>query len=152
MLGPREFWPQISHNSILMAYWILARKVTWQTAGARRTHWPSLVSLSVGNKSPLWKMPSLPQRAKGDILFTRVKESRTQEACINKPLYCLTNLLSKDLFLFRFLTNEHPNLSVFVLSIIYKCGLFVCFFCLKSVKSSLFIISRSIIYDLPCAS
>lgn len=69
-----------------MAYWLLWIKGTWQTASARRAHWPSSVSLNERNKSPLWKVPSLPHP------YHENSETEGQKACINKACYSFTNL------------------------------------------------------------
>lgn len=46
-----------------VAYWLFWIKFTWKTGFTKRALWLSVVSLNAGNKSPLWKMPSLPPEA-----------------------------------------------------------------------------------------
>ena len=86
----------------------------------RRTFWLSFAPLKVGNKSPLWKEPSLNQKAKRHPDLQR-NEVQGQEGCINKMCYFFTNLLPQvqTSFSFQFFTN-------------------LLFLCLKGVKAAFF--------------
>lgn len=68
-----------------------------------------------------------------------------QRAYINKTYYFFTDLLPYAILLFRFLTNQHPNLNFFALSNLHKFGASLS---KKYNKLPILIISLMIIYDL----
>lgn len=71
-----------------MVCWLFQIKVIWQAAGARRAHWPSLVSLNPRNKSPHDRCPPCSSGdAEGGTCITGVKASGAE-----KPV--ITNLVT----------------------------------------------------------
>lgn len=120
---------------LTIAYWLLWISVTWPASCARRSPWPSLVLLNARNKSTLEGILS----ALGGLRETT--SSLELRVLCKQILFPLDSFTTQAQALFRFLTNEYPNLAqipfqwtlifFLVLPIHHKFIVYVGIFCLN---------------------